>query len=185
MSYYTDARSDAAETVEHFLDEIVEQIIDKGEASDDLLNDYLGGDSYHHESHVDKYYNLSDAAELLHELREHEETDDGLWQGLAPRDAIGAQAAYTYGNAVYSMFRDLIKEINEAASDAMIGRTDEVDGWSVAACLDYCKANEIDADEFEGDLTDEQIDELRKTVADHPDKETIEKAINECCEQFA
>lgn len=188
MSYYTDARFDARYTVENFIDEIVHDLIENGEASDDLLNDYGNGDSYHHESHVDKSYRLTEADELLDELREYEETDSGLWQGLQPREAISAQAAYTYGNAVMSFWFDLIKEINEAvrlASDEE--RAAEVEGWSVAACLDYCRENDIDYGELEDldALTDEQIAELRKAVAEHPDRATIEKAVTATCEAFA
>lgn len=114
MATYLDAaRSDAQDTANNFIDEILESFMDNdGVASDDLLGaDY--SDSYHHENHVDKSYNLSEAAELLEELDDYEETDEGLWQGLKPREAIGCQAAYTYGNAVYRLFTDLIKEINE------------------------------------------------------------------------
>ncbi len=113
-TYLDDARRDAAETVRNFLDEVVEQLIDRARgASDDLYNDYHDGDSYHHETHVDKAYNLQEAAELLDQLSEYEETDSGLWEGLAPREAIGAQAAYTYGQAVSCLWAELIKEINE------------------------------------------------------------------------
>ena len=115
MSDYQDAKSDAADFVLNFKDEVLDQLIDKGEASDDFLNDYPGGDSYHHETHVDKWYSLSEADEVLSSLSDFTETDYGLWQGLEPRDAISAQAAYTYGNAVYSMAVDLIEEINRQA----------------------------------------------------------------------
>ena len=108
-----EARDDAVETVKEYLDEIIEQILDDKEASDDLLNDYPNGDSWHHENHVDKYYNLQEAAHVLTEYRNDIETDSGLWEGLEPTRAICAQAAYTYGNAVYTEWRDLIKEIND------------------------------------------------------------------------
>lgn len=115
MSNYLEyAQSDAADMAENFLDEIVESFIDNdGEASTDLLNDYSGADSYHHETHVDRSYSLQEAAELLDELNSYEETDEGLWQGQQPRDAISTQAAYTYGNAVYSLWRDIIQTIND------------------------------------------------------------------------
>ena len=61
---------------------------------------------------MDKSYNLQEAAELLDELDEYKETDEGLWEGQEPRDAIATQAAYTYGAAVMSLFQALIKEIN-------------------------------------------------------------------------
>ena len=81
-NYIANAASDAAETVLNYEDEILEQLLDAGEASDDLLNDYPNGDAWHHESHVDRDYNLQEAALLLGELRDYEETDSGLWQAV-------------------------------------------------------------------------------------------------------
>jgi chaperonin cofactor prefoldin len=112
--YTQEAKDDARETAREFIDKICEDYVDEPRGvSDDLLNDYPNGDAWHHENHVDKSYNLQEAAELLDELRQQEETDSGLWEGLAPREAISAQAAHTYGNAVYSEWRDLVKEIND------------------------------------------------------------------------
>ncbi len=76
-----------------------------------------GKSSYHHENHTDRAYNLSDAADILDRLSEFEETDSGLWEGQEPRDAISAQAAYTYANAVYSEWRDLIEQLEEELED--------------------------------------------------------------------
>ena len=115
-NYLREAADDAADTVRNFADEILEQLLDDGEASDDLLNDYPNGDAWHHECHVDKDYSLIDAATLIDQLRDFEETDSGLWEGLEPRRAIAAQAAYTYGNAVYYEWRELIEKINSEAS---------------------------------------------------------------------
>ena len=129
--YQNQANSDAADTVGEYRDEILTQLMEKDEASTDLFNDYDGGDSWHHECHVDKYYDLLDAAELLEELYEHEETDSGLWESQQPREAIGTCAAYTYGNAVYSAWRDLIEEINDDAKyiiDDFDERIDEAEG---------------------------------------------------------
>ena len=114
-NYLREAADDAADTVRNFADEILEQLLDDGEASDDLLNDYPNGDAWHHECHVDKEYSLIDAATLIDQLMEFEETDSGLWEGLEPRRAIAAQAAFTYGNAVYSEWRELIEKINSEA----------------------------------------------------------------------
>lgn len=116
-NYRKEASDDAANMADNFLDEIVEQIQDKGRASDDINNDYDGGDSYHHETHIDKSYHLIEAAHLLDQLSDFEETDSGLWESLDPREAVSAMAAYTYGNAVYSYWTDLIKEINEKVAD--------------------------------------------------------------------
>lgn len=118
-NYPREAEDDAKNMVEEFLDQIVEQLIEKGEASNDINNDYSGGDSYHHETHVDRSYSLLEAAELLDQLSDYEETDSGLWEGKEPRDAVTTQAAFTYGNAVYSEWNDLIEKINEEAREIL------------------------------------------------------------------
>lgn len=111
--YREDAMEDARDTARDYIDEIVQMLIDDGEASTDLYNDYLNGDSYHHENHVDRYYDLADAAAVLDQLKEYEEDDSGLWEGLSPKRAIATQAAYSYGNAVLSMWQDLINHVND------------------------------------------------------------------------
>jgi hypothetical protein len=116
-NYLREAADDAADTVRNFADEILEQLLGDGEASDDLLNDYPGGDAWHHENHVDNWYSLIDAATLIDQLSEFEETDSGLWEGQQPKEAISTCAAFTYGNAVYSEWRELIEKINEEAGN--------------------------------------------------------------------
>lgn len=111
--YRQNARKDAADAVENFLDEIAEQLVENGKASDDMNNDYPDGDAYHHENHVDKSYTFLEAAHLLDQLDQYEADDSGLWEGLAPKEAISTMAAYTYGNAVYDLWRRLIIRINE------------------------------------------------------------------------
>lgn len=107
-----EAREDAIDTVLFFREEIAEKILQDGEASSDLYNDYDDGDRYHHETHVDRDYRLLEAAQLIDELSEHLETDYGLWEGLEPRKAIACQAAFTYGNAVLAEWHRLIEMIN-------------------------------------------------------------------------
>ena len=111
--YTAECESDAKEMVKYFVDQIVEQLIETGSASNDYNNDYAGVDEYHHQSHVDKEYDLTEAAQILDDLSDHEETDSGLWEGLEPRKAISCQAAFTYGNAVSSAWNDLIEKIND------------------------------------------------------------------------
>lgn len=118
-NYREEAMSDAQYMAREFFDSIVEMLMEDGKASDDLYNDYPDGDSYHHESHVDKDYTLGESADILDQLSEDEETDTGLWEGLEPRRAIAAQAAYTYGNAVYSRWRRLIEDINDDLADLL------------------------------------------------------------------
>jgi hypothetical protein len=112
--YYHDARCDAVEMAVYFADQVAEHLLRDGVASNDLFNDYNGGDSYHHENHVERGYELLDAAELLDQLGDWKEDDYGLWQGIKdPRDAVEVMAQYTYGNAVQALWRDIIEEINE------------------------------------------------------------------------
>ncbi|MCA9068742.1 MAG: hypothetical protein KDA84_07455 [Planctomycetaceae bacterium] len=112
MGYYQDAKDDAKEMACQYSTEIAE-LINEGHCSeyDFDCNNIDGLDCYHHESHVDKHYALLDAAELLDELAEFEETDSGLWEGCEPRQAIGVQAAFTYGSAVWHFYYEIIGEL--------------------------------------------------------------------------
>lgn len=132
MSGYTDeAHSDAVEMVKEFIDEVVNQLVCDGKASNDLFNDYVHGDSYHHEMHVDIWYSLADACDVIKELSDHEETDSGLWEGQDMKTALSSCAAFTYGNAVMAQWNEVIDEIN---SDATLEQMLE----------DYNKASEDD-----------------------------------------
>ncbi len=125
--YYQEAQEDAVEFVQEYQDAILDQLMSEGKASDDFLNDYDEGDSFHHERYVDRSYNLQEAAQLLDALDEYEETDKGLWEGQSPRDAISTQAAFTYGKAVYCMAQDIIKEINGETTYVVGKLEDETD----------------------------------------------------------
>lgn len=117
-NYGKNAYIDALDAVDNFIDEIVEMLGDKGEASDDLMNDYPGGDEYHHSNHTDKSYTLLESAQILDQLDDYTETDSGLWEGVSePRRMLEIQAAYTYGRAVMSQWRDLIEDLNEEFAD--------------------------------------------------------------------
>jgi len=132
--YFREALSDAWDCGRNFEDEMIEQWAEGREVSDDLLNDYDSGDSYHHETHVDKDYSLTDAANLLDELAEWEETDSGLWEGVEPRRAIAAQAAYTYGNCVYDLWRrHVVNDLNERLESVVKALQDEEEDTVSAA----------------------------------------------------
>lgn len=126
--YETQAGWDAEDTALNFIDEIVSQLRETGSASKDLFNDYPNGDGYHHECHVDRSYDLQEAAAVLDELSDYEEKDSGLWEGLEPRKAIEAQAAYTYGNAVLYFWQRVIGEINDDATDGTLSNMLGEDG---------------------------------------------------------
>lgn len=183
-SYLDEAKSDAQTTAQEFLDEIVESYVDNdGEASDDFLNDY--SDSYHHENHVDKDYTLQEAAELLDDLSDYEETDSGLWQGLEPRRAISCQAAYTYGNAVMSLWADLIKEINDDSD--LTDLMSEYEGVEDAVQTEWDEAEETYNAEQEGKeepgVFEEPFDcqeeeDKRKDAIKEQIKKRIEEIVN-------
>jgi hypothetical protein len=118
-NYRQEAEDDAANLVlEYFMDEIVDQLIDKGEASADINNDYDNGDGIFHEVITDRSYHMTEAAELLSQLYEYAEEDAGLWEGETDVDRIAEiQAAYTYGNAVWDEFDTLIMNINSLDID--------------------------------------------------------------------
>ena len=83
-NYLREAADDAADTVRNFADEILEQLLDDGEASDDLLNDYPNGDAWHHECHVDKDYSLIDAATLIDQLMDLRKPTAAYGKGWNP-----------------------------------------------------------------------------------------------------
>jgi hypothetical protein len=112
-AYYQLAEEDAKMLVtDYFMDEIIEQLIENGEASDDYKNDYHNGDEIFHETIVDRDYSTEEAIELLNDLRKFEEDDYGLCERLSWDRALATIAAYTYGNAVCEKWTELIAEIN-------------------------------------------------------------------------
>jgi hypothetical protein len=171
MSYLHDAEQNAIQTVKNFRDEIVNMLVDKGEASDDLLNDYPNGCSWHHENHVDKWYDLKDACEVITELGDdYEETDTGLWQGQDMKDALSTCAAFTYSNAVADCWCKRIKQINEEAEniasdlDAEIGELSfEIDDLATDAAMTENEEERAEIQE-EIDAKEEQLEELENTL---------------------
>lgn len=136
VNFVDAATKDAKDAALHFLDEIVENLINMG-STESRLHDYDGGDDYHHENHVDHDYKLTEASEIIDQLSDYEETDSGLWQGLEPRRAIVVQAAYTYGNAVLFLFREIIGDINDdgIVSDMLEDMEEESEDSSTGAAL--------------------------------------------------
>jgi hypothetical protein len=164
-NYRQEAEDDAANLVlEYFMDEIVDQIIDKGEASADINNDYDNGDGIFHETIVDRSYHLTDAAELLSQLYRHAEEDTGLWEGETDVDRIAEiQAAYTYGNAVWDEFDTLITNINSLyIDDIKLETAIECLGYEPEDMDDYVvieKAEEIS--EYEEKLRERLVKEIK------------------------
>jgi hypothetical protein len=118
--WYKSARSDAKNTVENFMDEIVSNLMDEGKASNNLFNDYEGAD-YHNNYNIPGNIDLLESAKILNQLSDHEEADSGLWESLPPREAVEAQAHYTYQNAVMYLWQNLISEINDGCEELIEG----------------------------------------------------------------
>ncbi|MDD5527135.1 MAG: hypothetical protein PHE11_07020 [Candidatus Omnitrophica bacterium] len=164
-NYRQEAEDDAANLVlEYFMDEIVDQIIDKGEASTDINNDYDNGDGIFHETIVDRSYHMTEAAELLSQLYRYVEEDSGLWEGETDVDRIAEiQAAYTYGNAVWDEFDTLITNINSLyIDDIKLETAIECLGYEPEDMDDYVvieKAEEIS--EYEEKLRERLVKEIK------------------------
>ena len=138
-NWYNKAQEDARDWIkEELMDTIIEKIL-AGEIIDDDLLRGDGQDEYHHETHVDKEYDLAEAGELIDELNEYEETDTGIWQGCDFRRAASACAAYTYGNAVYAMAKEILDQIGENSDDILeeIHQDDTVKDMAREKALKY------------------------------------------------
>ncbi len=111
--YSAEVVSDAEEFFTEYHDEICESITDNfGNVSTDLYNDYDNGDAFIHENYTDRFYSLTEAAEILSQLSEYVESDSGLWEAQEPKDAICTQAAFTYSSAVVDRIINILCDIN-------------------------------------------------------------------------
>lgn len=168
--YAREAEEDAAMLItDYFMDEIIDQIIDMGEASRDINNDYANGDGIFHEVITDRSYGLEEAAELLSQLYRYEEEDSGLWEGEDVLDRIAEiKAAYTYGNAVYDEFDTLIMNINSLDIDYIKFET-------AIECLEHEPEDTIDY---------EIIEKAEETRPEYEEKlkERLTKEIKSFCE---
>jgi hypothetical protein len=169
-NYHKEAEEDAAMLItDYFMDEIIDQIIDMGEASRDINNDYDNGDGIFHEVITDRSYGLEEAAELLSQLYRYEEEDSGLWEGVDDLDSIAEiKAAYTYGNAVYDEFDTLIMNINGLDIDYIKFET-------AIECLEHEPEDTIDY---------EIIEKAEETRPEYEEKlkERLTKEIKSFCE---
>ena len=175
-NYRQEAEDDAANLVlEYFMDEIVDQLIDKGEASADINNDYANGDGIFHETIVDRSYHMTEAAELLSQLYEYAEEDAGLWEGETDIDRIAEiQAAFTYGNAVWAEFDDLITDINNEVDDIKINAAYEV----LMENTDNKELSDYD------EMPDDEVIELAETDFSDEYEETLRERLIETIKSF-
>jgi hypothetical protein len=106
--YKKNAERDAWDAVDEHIDDIIDDL-ESGDAEKDpsWLYDHA------HESWNQAEYSLAEAAELLDQLADHEETDEGMWQGQSPRVAISTQASFTYRNACVHEYGEIIETVND------------------------------------------------------------------------
>lgn len=174
--YVTEAYNDAAYLImEYFMNEIVDQIIDQGEASADINNDYYNGDGIFHEVIIDRPYSLDEAAELLSQLYRHTEEDHGLWEGEDDIDRIAEiKAAFTYGNAVWAELDDLITDINNEVDDIKINAAYEV----LMENTDNKELSDYD------EMTDDEVIDMAETDFSDEYEETLRERLIETIKSF-
>lgn len=156
-----DAVSEAKDAVESFIDEIVEALVDDGEAKRYISNydeDYF--------ENLNQYYSLLEAAVILDDLSEFEVTDSGLWEGQDdPQEAVKIQAIFTYRNAVENYFDGEMETVNDEAGpvaqelmDARKRLEEQVE--ALEALPEQTDANEARLKDLEHEL--EQFDKSRE-----------------------
>jgi len=162
----------------NFIPEIVDLIMDEGEASSDINNDYANGDGIFHETITDVDYDTDEAMELLQELSSFEEDDSGLWEGKDWDDILRIKAAYTFGNAVHDEFETLISSINDIDLDEVIKQ-------AVKAAfkeLGHFKMTAEDRAYLEIEDLESWLDENRNGLCEKHLKELLTKEVEECLE---
>ena len=162
----------------NFIPEIVDLIMDEGEASSDINKDYANGDGIFHETITDVDYDTDEAMELLQELSSFEEDDSGLWEGKDWDDILRIKAAYTFGNAVHDEFETLISSINDIDLDEVIKQ-------AVKAAfkeLGHFKMTAEDRAYLEIEDLESWLDENRNGLCEKHLKELLTKEVEECLE---
>ncbi len=125
-NHLADAERQAWDFIWEHEDDVRDDLIEgvAGTEPDDYDRDWMRGDQYGGTP------GLTEAAVMLDQLSDHEETDEGLWEGLPPREAIAAQAAWTYGNAVAHFVKANLEQVNSFFDSVTGGEwADFPDGW--------------------------------------------------------
>ena len=147
--YYV--KADAQDIISNYIEEIAKMLIDDGEASTDLYNDYSDMDSRISES--DNYWrNPEEAIETINELSEFEEKDRGLWGGRSDySEILNAKAHYTYQNALYHEIESMIESINDTIDSDTITKIEDQITKELLTEDDYqsMKESGIDTEDFD------------------------------------
>jgi len=147
--YYV--KADAQDIISDHIKEIAEMLIDDGEASTDLYNDYSNMDARISESD-DYWRSPEEAIEIIDELSEFEEDDGGLWDGPTNyRDILSTIAHYTYTNALYHEIESMIESINDTIDDDTITEIEDQITKEILNEDDYKSMKEtgIDIEDFD------------------------------------
>lgn len=147
--YYV--KADAQDIISNYIEEIAEMLIDDGEASTDLYNDYNYMDSRISESD-DYWRNREEAIETIDELSEFEEKESGLWKKCGDyRDILNAIAHYTYINALYHEIKSMIENINDTLDSDTITDIEDQITKELLTEDDYqsMKESNIDIEDFD------------------------------------
>lgn len=164
--YYV--KADAQDIISDYIEEIAEMLINDGEASTDLYNDYRNMDANISES--DSYgHNPSDAIEIIDDLCEFEEEDSGLWEGCSDySEILNAKAHYTYTNALYHEIESMIESIN-----------DTIDRDAITEIEDQITKELLTEDDYqsmkEADIDIEDFDQVREWCEENIEEFTSER----------
>lgn len=155
-TYRQEAIEEATAAVEENMKEIVDQLWDDG-AADVELSYY---DREFITTYSDRSYRLLEAAQVLDDLSDYEESDSGLWSGVEdPKEAVGIMAAYTYGNAVAAFFTDDMENVNSDVDDLLTELRAEYDRLESRISTLSRKADRTDEEESELDALTVQNEE--------------------------
>ena len=164
--YYV--KADAQDIISNYIEEIAKMLIDDGEASTDLYNDYNNMDSRISESD-DYWRSPEEAIETIDELSEFEEEDGGLWNRSSDyRDILSAKAHYTYTNALYHEIESMIESINDIIDSDTITEIEEEITKELLENDDYASMKESDIDI-------ENFDQVREWCEDYIEEFTSER----------
>jgi len=164
--YYV--KADAQDIISNYIEEIAKMLIDDGEASTDLYNDYNDMDSRISESD-DYWRNPEEAIETIDELSEFEEEDSGLWEGCSDySEILNAIAHYTYQNALYHEIESMIENINDTLDSDTITEIEDQITKELLTEDDYQSMKEADIDI-------EDFDEVREWCEENIEEFTSER----------
>ena len=164
--YYVER--DANDIISDYIEEIAKMLIDDGEASTDLCNDYNDMDSRISESD-DYWRNPEEAIETIDELSEFEEEDSGLWDGSSNyRDILNTIAHYTYTNALYAEIESMIESINDTLDSDTITEIEEEITKELLTEDDYQSMKEANTDI-------EDFDQVREWCEENIEEFTSER----------